>query len=87
MQPHFADAGNDTVYGTTMTLAALRGYLDSQGVDSRAWWLNVQSAIVQVTAAARGVLAHCSQQAHCSEFSCLLLLSLITYLAGACSNP
>lgn len=48
MLPHFDDAGNDTSYGTTMTLAALRSYLDSNGVDSHKWWLNVQTAIVQV---------------------------------------
>jgi hypothetical protein len=50
MLPHFEDAGNDT-YGTTMSLAALRSYLDSKGVDSQQWWLNVQATIVQVRAA------------------------------------
>jgi hypothetical protein len=48
MQPHFEDAGSDTSYGTTMTLAALRSYLGSKGVDSHAWWLDVQSIILQV---------------------------------------
>lgn len=50
MLPHFEDAGNDT-YGTTMSLAAIRSYLDSKGVDSQQWWLNVQTTIVQVRAA------------------------------------
>jgi hypothetical protein len=45
--PHFEDAGNDT-YGTTMSLAAVRSYLGSKGVDSQQWWLNVQTTIVQV---------------------------------------
>lgn len=47
MLPHFADAGNDTNYGTSMTLTALRSYLDSKGVDSQKWWLDVQTAILQ----------------------------------------
>lgn len=46
--PHFADAGNDTNFGTSMTLTALRSYLDSKGVDSQKWWLDVQTAILQV---------------------------------------
>ena len=48
MLPHYRDAGNDTAYGTTMSLAALRSYLDSKGVDSRAWWLKVQTVVLQV---------------------------------------
>lgn len=49
MLPHYADAGNDTNYGTTMSLAALRSYLDSKGVDSQKWWFSVQTAIIQVS--------------------------------------
>lgn len=48
MLPHFQDTLNDTRFGTTMALVALRSYLDSQGVDSNKWWLSVQTSIVQV---------------------------------------
>lgn len=47
MLPHFGDAGDDTS-STIMTLAALRSYLDSKGVDSQKWWLKVQTTILQV---------------------------------------
>lgn len=48
LQAFFEDAPHDLEHGTTVGLAAIRGYLDSRGLDSAAWWLDVQAKIVQV---------------------------------------
>ena len=34
--------------GSRMTVEAWSGFLESKGVDSDKWWLNVQTAVVQV---------------------------------------
>jgi hypothetical protein len=47
MQPHYDDAYHDTAMGSSMSLAALRGKLGADGVNTTKWWLDVQSAIVQ----------------------------------------
>jgi hypothetical protein len=47
LQPHFQDAGTDTEMGSTVGLAALKAHLASQGINTTAWWLDVQSIIMQ----------------------------------------
>lgn len=58
LQPHYAEAFADTEMGSSMSLAALRGYLSSQGVNTTKWWLDVQSVIVQVLHAVTPKMEH-----------------------------
>lgn len=48
MEAHYKDSGTDSSLSSTMSLAAISSYLASQGINTTAWWLDVQSQIVQL---------------------------------------
>jgi hypothetical protein len=60
-----------------MSLAALRSYLDSKGVDSQKWWFDVQTAILQVSSQAPSVWQQQAKMRSCYCFT-------MPHVCGSC---